>query len=141
MTDAQNNTNSISNATTYTNKVVSNDAVYARVVNSNGCFRIATINLSVATTQIPLNYSKTFTVCDDAVLGTNTDGIASFNFSNVTSEIQNIFPTGQLLAIRYFRNLADALAEKNAIADISNYRNIGYPTTQKIYIRVDSQVK
>lgn len=140
LTDAQNNTNPITNATTYTNKVVSNDAVYARVVNANGCFRIATINLSVATTQIPLNYSKTFTVCDDAVLGTNTDGIASFNFSNVTSEIQNIFPTGQLLTIRYFRNLADALAEKNAIADISNYRNIGYPTTQKIFIRVDSQV-
>ena len=140
LTDAQNNTNPITNATTYTNKVVSNDRVFARVVNANGCFRIATINLSVATTQIPLNYSKTFTVCDDAVLGTNTDGIASFNFSNVTSEIQNIFPTGQLLTIRYFRNLADALAEKNAIADISNYRNIGYPTTQNIYIRVDSQV-
>jgi gliding motility-associated-like protein len=140
LTDAQNNTNPITNATTYTNKVVSNEAVYARVVNANGCFRIATINLSVATTQIPLNYSKTFTVCDDALLGTNTDGIASFNFSNVTSEIQNIFPTGQLLTIRYFRNLADALAEKNAIADISNYRNIGYPTTQNIFIRVDSQV-
>lgn len=140
LTDAQNNTNPISNATTYTNKVVSNDAVYVRVVNAKGCFRIAIINLSVTTTQIPLNYSKTFTVCDDALLGTNSDGIASFNFSNVTSEIQNIFPTGQLLTIRYFRNLADALAEKNAIADISNYRNIGYPTTQNIFIRVDSQV-
>lgn len=140
LTDAQNNSNPITNTTTYTNKVVSNDGIFARVVNAKGCFRIATINLSVTTTQIPLNYSKTFTVCDDAVLGTNTDGIASFNFSSITSEIQNIFPVGQLLNIRYFRNLANALAEKNAIADISNYRNIGYPTTQKIYIRVDSQV-
>jgi gliding motility-associated-like protein len=96
--------------------------------------------LFVSTTQIPLNYSKTFTECDDTVLGTNTDGIASFDFSGVTAEIQNIFPVGQLLDIRYFRNLADALAEKNAITDISNYRNIGYPNTQKIYIRVDSQV-
>lgn len=138
--DAQNNNAPITNPTTYTNQVVSNDAVYARVTNANVCFRIAKVNLLVSTTQIPLNYSKTFTECDDAILGTNTDGIASFNFSSVTAEIQNIFPAGQLLDIRYFRNLGDALAEKNAITDISNYRNIGYPNTQKIYIRVDSQI-
>ena len=139
-TDAQNNTSAITNPTTYTNQTVSNDAVYARVSNANGCYRIAKVNLLVSTTQIPLNYSKSFTQCDDAILGTNTDGIASFDFSGVTAEIQNIFPVGQLLDIRYFRNLADALAEKNAITDISNYRNIGYPNAQKIYIRVDSQI-
>lgn len=138
--DAQNNSAPITNPTTYTNQVVSNDVVYARVTNANTCFRIAKVNLLVSTTQIPLNYAKSFTECDDAILGTNTDGIASFDFSSVTAEIQNIFPVGQLLYIRYFRNLADALAEKNAITDISNYRNIGYPNTQKIYIRVDSQV-
>ncbi len=139
-TDAQNNTNPITNTTTYTNQTVSNDVVYVRVTNGNGCFRIAQLNLIVSTTQIPLNYSKSFTECDDAILGTNTDGIASFDFSGVTNQIQNIFPVGQLLDIRYFRNLADALAEKNAITDISNYRNIGYPNTQNIYIRVDSQL-
>ena len=140
LADAQNNTSPITNPTTYTNQAVSNDAVYAKVSNANACFRIAKVNLLVSTTQIPLNYAKSFTECDDTVLGTNTDGITSFDFSSVTAEIQNIFPMGQLLDIRYFRNLADALAEKNAITDISNYRNIGYPNTQKIYIRVDSQV-
>lgn len=139
-TDAQNNTNPITNPTTYSNQTVSNDAVYARVNNANGCFRIAKVNLLVSTTQIPLNYAKIFIECDDAVLGTNTDGVASFDFSAVTAEVRNQFPVGQLLDIRYFRNLADALAEKNAITDIANYRNIGYPNTQKIYIRVDSQV-
>ncbi|MFV8351759.1 T9SS type B sorting domain-containing protein [Flavobacterium sp. XS2P14] len=140
LVDAQNNSDPITNPTTYTNQVVSNDVVYAKVSNANACFRIAKVNLLVSTTQIPLNYAKSFTECDDAILGTNTDGIATFNFSSVTAEIQNIFPAGQLLDIRYFRNLADALAEKNAITDISNYRNIGYPNTQKIYIRVDSQI-
>ncbi|MEY3451192.1 MAG: hypothetical protein RL711_1018 [Bacteroidota bacterium] len=140
LADAQNDIAPILNPTTYTNQIVSTDAVYARVTNANACFRIAKINLLVSTTQIPLNYSKSYTECDDAILGTNTDGISSFNFSSVTAEIQNIFPIGQLLDIRYFRNLADALGEKNAITDISNYRNIGYPNTQKIYIRVDSQV-
>jgi gliding motility-associated-like protein len=140
LADAQNDIAPITNPTTYTNLVVSNDAIYARVSNANGCFRIAKVNLFVSTTQIPLNYSKSFTECDDSILGTNTDGIASFDFSGLTADIQNIFPVGQLLGIRYFRNLADALSEKNAITDISNYRNIGYPNTQKIYIRVDSQI-
>jgi gliding motility-associated-like protein len=139
-TDAQNNSNPITNTTTYTNQTVSSDVVYVRVTNFNGCFRIAQLNLIVSTTQIPLSYSKSFTECDDAISGTNTDGITSFDFSSVTNDIQNIFPVGQLLDIRYFRNLADALAEKNAIADISNYRNIGYPNAQKIYIRVDSRL-
>ena len=139
-TDAQNNVNPILNPTTYTNQVVSNDVVFVRISNMNGCFRVAQLNLNVSTTQIPLSFSRSFTVCDDAILGTNTDGISSFDFSTVTSQIQAIFPVGQLLVITYYRNLADALAERNAIADIANYRNIGYPNTQNIYIRVDSAI-
>lgn len=139
-TDAQNNTNPIPNTTTYSNQIVSVDKVYVRVSNSNGCYRIAQLNLIVSTTQIPLNFTRAFTQCDDAISGANTDGIASFDFSGVTNDIQSIFPAGQLLDITYYRNLVDALAEKNAIADISNYRNIGYPNTQNIYIRVDSRL-
>jgi gliding motility-associated-like protein len=140
LTDAQNNTNSISNTTTYTNTVVSNDAVYVRVSNANACFRIAKLNLIVSTTQIPSSFSKSFTQCDDVASGTNTDGIATFDFSSITNQIHAIFPSGQLLDITYYKNLNDALAEKNTIADISNYSNIGYPNSQKIYVRVDSRV-
>lgn len=139
-TDAQNDVNPITNFTSYTNQVVSNDAVFVRVSNANGCFRVAQLNLNVSTTQIPPAFTRSFTVCDDAVQGTNTDGVSSFDFSGVTSQIQGIFPVGQLLIITYYRNLADALAEQNAITDTANYRNIGYPTTQNIYIRVDSAV-
>jgi len=138
--EAQSGTNPILNPTTYTNQTVSNDMVFVRVVNTNGCFRVAQLNLNVSTTQIPLSFTRNFTVCDDAILGTNTDGISSFNFSAVTAQIQAIFPVGQLLIISYYRNLADALAERNAITDIANYRNIGYPNTQNIYIRVDSAI-
>jgi hypothetical protein len=120
--------------------VVSNDAVYVKATNANGCFRVAQLNLNVSTTQIPPNFTRTFTVCDDVVQGTTTDGISSFDFSGVTGQIQGIFPVGQQLIITYYRNLADALAEQNAITDTANYRNIGYPNTQNIYIRVDSAV-
>ena len=138
--DAQNNNNPIANFTAYTNQLVSNDAVYVRTANANGCFRVVQLNLNVSTTQIPPNFTRNFTVCDDAVQGTTTDGISSFDFSSVTGQIQGIFPVGQQLIITYYRNLADALAEQNPITDTVNYRNIGYPNTQNIYIRVDSAV-
>lgn len=138
--DAQNNVNPITNFTSYTNPVVSNDIVYVKVANASGCFRIAQLNLNVSTTQIPMSFTRSFTVCDDALQGTNTDGISAFDFSSVTPQIQGLFPAGQQLIINYYRNLQDALAESNAITNISNYRNTGYPNAQNIYIRVDSAV-
>ena len=138
--DAQNNRNPITNPTSYSNQMISNDIVYARITNSNGCFKIATINLIISTTQIPINFVRNFTVCDDVVLGTNTDGISSFDFSSINKEIIDLFPTGQQLDITYYRNLNDALTEKNTILDIVNYRNIGYPNLQKIYVRIDSKL-
>lgn len=138
--EADNGTNAIPNATAYTNQVVSNDVAYVRIENEHGCHRVAQLNLSVSTTNIPSSFQKTFTVCDDTVSGTATDGIATFNFSSVTSDIQALYPVGQALTIAYYKNLADALAEQNPITNTSNYTNIGYPNTQNIYIRVDSQV-
>ena len=138
--DAQNNTNAISNQSVFTNQMVSVDKVYVRVANAKSCYRIAQLNLIVSTTQIPSTYSKTFTQCDDEVLGTNKDGISTFDFSTVTNDIKNIFPSGQLLDITYYQNITDALAEKNAIKDISNYRNTSSPHSQQIFIRVDSRL-
>lgn len=139
-TDAQSNTNPIPNFTAYTNQTVSTDQVFVRVQNSNGCFRIATLNLVVSTTQISNSIQEHFYVCDDAVSGSITDGIATFDFSSANAQIASQYPSGQLLDITYYRNIADALAEQNAIIDISNYTNIGYPNTQNIYVRVDSQL-
>lgn len=137
-----NSSEKIINPTTYLNPTVSNSKVWARVENTNNCFRISEIDLIVSTTQIPSSFQKSFYECDDFVdpINNETDGISTFNFSTITSEIENIFPIGQQLIINYYRNEADALAEINPITDISNYRNIGYPTTQLIYVRVDSKL-
>ena len=138
--DAQNNSNSITNFTTYTNQIVSNDSIFVRVQNANGCFRVAQLDLVVSTTLIPASFQRVFTVCDDVASGSITDGISTFDFSNVTAEIEALYPVGQLLDITYYKNLSDALAEVNAISNCSNYSNTGYPNTQNIYIRVDSQL-
>ena len=121
--------------------------VWARVQNANSCFSVATITLKVLATQIPNTFSKSFEVCDDFldINGLNNsnnskrDGIATFNFSSVTTSIRSMLPVGNY-SITYYRNQADALSELNAITDISNYRNIGYPNTQQIWGRVDSDV-
>lgn len=135
---AENKGTEILNIKNYQNEQVSNDTIWARVENANGCYEVSEVNLLVSTTQIPLNFLKSFYECDD---GTNSsDGIATFNFSEVTNEIINIFPANQQLEIKYFKNEADALAEENKIDKISNYQNIDSPNQQTIYIRVDSKL-
>ncbi|WP_044402681.1 T9SS type B sorting domain-containing protein [Lacinutrix sp. Hel_I_90] len=138
LAEAENSINTITNTTTYSNQLVSADVVFARIENTNGCFRTAQINLFVSTTQIPLTFTRDFYACDDGIDG--YDGVATFDFSTVNTEIQALFPVGQQLIINYYRNQADALAENDPILDISNYSNIGYPNTQDIFIRVDSAV-
>lgn len=140
LTDAQDDTNSITNTTSYINQTVSNDLIYVRVENANGCYKTAQINLQVSTTLIPSTFQLSFNECDNIASGSNIDGITTFDFSNATTQIQALYPTGQLLNITYYKNLADALAEQNVITNISNYSNIGYPNSQNIYVRVDSQI-
>jgi gliding motility-associated-like protein len=140
LTEAQSNTNSITNFTNYTNQTVSTDQVFIRVENANGCYSVATLNLIISTTLIPSTFQRVFTVCDDVISGSNTDGVATFDFSSVTADIQALYPSGQVLEITYYKNLSDALSEQNAITNLSSYTNTGYPNTQNIYIRVDSQI-
>ena len=135
---AENNGIAITNVTKYENQIVSSDKIWARVESSNGCYKVSEVDLFVSTTQIPSTLLKSFYQCDD---GANiTDGVATFNFSEVTTDVIAIFPANQQLEITYYQNETDALAEENAIDNISNYQNTDSPNQQTIYIRVDSKV-
>ncbi|MFD2568070.1 T9SS type B sorting domain-containing protein [Pseudotenacibaculum haliotis] len=148
LADAQSGNNPIPNPTTYTNQVVTSDTVWARAISSFDCYRISEVTLTVSTTGIPSTFQRVFNVCDDFLdingddnaNNDDTDGITTFDFSSVTTEVRALFPTTQQLTITYYRNEADALAEQNAITDPANYRNIGYPNSQQIYVRVDSNL-
>ena len=93
----------ILNPTAYTNQLDTTDTVWASVENTNGCYRVSEINLIVSTTGIPATFQKVFYKCDDFldVLNNETDGISTFDFSSVTSEIESISPIGQQLIINY----------------------------------------
>ncbi len=140
LTDAQSNTAPITNHSNYQNQTVSNDSVFLKVSNQYGCSEIAQINLQVVTTSIPMSFHRSFTVCDDDLSGSNNDGIATFDFSAAASDIEALYPTGQELDISYYKNIADALAEQNAIIDVSNFSNTDSPYQQNIFVRVDSQL-
>jgi gliding motility-associated-like protein len=126
--------------------------VWTRVTNSNGCYRVAKITLRVSAPNIPSTYTIALPpVCDDLldVNGNNTvnnndrDGIATFDLSSTEVTIRALLlfqqPTS-IYEIKYYRNRADALAELNEITDLVNYRNIGYPTTQNIWVRIDGDI-
>ncbi|MGG8497184.1 T9SS type B sorting domain-containing protein [Tenacibaculum sp. TC6] len=139
--EAQNDTNKITNITSYINKTPSNATIWARVTNTNDCYKIAEVNLIVSTTNIPAGFLRIIEACDDLINDNDSDGIATFDLSTVDAEINNMFnASGQQIQISYYENLADALSETNAIVDITKHRNISSPFQQEIYVRVDSNL-
>lgn len=131
----------ISNPIAYT---TNSKSIWVRVENSNNCYSISQMNLIVSSTQIPTSFKKQFENCDDLInsASSDNDGISEFDFSSVTSEIETLLiPITNSLnsyKIKYYRNETDALAEINPITNTTNYRNIGYPKEQDIWVRVES---
>jgi len=139
----------IPNPLAFTNTTPTLMYIWTRVTTVNGCYRVAKITLRVAAPNIPSTYNITMpAVCDDFLdsNGNNNannndrDGIATFNFSSTEPTIRALLPTTGTYFIKYYRNRADALALQNEITNLTNYRNIGYPSTQNIWVRVDSDL-
>ena len=144
--DATAGTPEIPDPTNYINVINSNDAVWVRTISSSNCYQISKINLEVRNTVIPVNFEKEYIECDDfldingnnTINNNDTDGVATFDFSTVSNEINDLFPAGQTIDIRYFESLTDANNIQNPIPDISAHRNINSPNTQQIFIRVEN---
>jgi gliding motility-associated-like protein len=123
-------------------------SVYARVENVNGCFRVARIDLIVSVTQIPPNFViPNQYLCDDFIDAVNDDydGVSGpFDFSAITTSLLAILPSN--VTVKYYKTQADFLAETDAaenslaISNTTNYRNIGFPNLQTIWVRVDSTI-
>lgn len=140
----------ISNELAFENTTPTVMDIWSRVSNKiTGCYSVAKITLKVPATNIIPNYKITFPpVCDDFLdvngnnngNNNNRDGITTFDFSSTKAIIEGLLPTSDAYTITYYKNETDALAETNVITDISNYRNIGYPNSQDIWIRIDSDL-
>ncbi|HLN95985.1 MAG TPA: T9SS type B sorting domain-containing protein, partial [Flavobacterium sp.] len=131
-------TNQIPDPTVFNNATAS--TVWVRAENANGCYDTTQLDLVVSITQIPPGKFWPFAECDDFVdaVQNERDGVSTFNLTPVTNDINALLGNPANYTIAYFRNEADALSESNAITNIANYRNIGYPNQQQIWVRVDS---
>ena len=142
--EADTGNNPIPNITAYTNTDPSSnpDILFVRTENADGCHRVAQLDLFVSTTSIPPGFLiPTYQECDDTRVDANiTDGITTFDFSDATPQIVGLFPPGQIITVTYYETTADALAEINAIPDISNHINTASPFNQTITYRIDSDV-
>ncbi len=73
------------------------------------------------------------------------DGFAYFNLNNTdltqnaTQNLLSFFSTAQPLVVTFYETEIDALAETNAITNITNYRNLTQ-NTQIIWARIDSEL-
>ena len=144
-------TNNIANLiATPLNYVTSNSSVWVRVENTNGCHRVAQLNLIVSVTQLPSSFIiPNQHKCDDFVDASNNeyDGVSSFDLTAIFNSIQAFLPPPTAnYSIKFYKTLNDFNAETDssgnslAIADITNYRNIGFPNQQTIFVRVDSNL-
>jgi len=131
--DAQNNVNPIVNPTAFSNATAS--TVWARIVNNVNCFTTAQVILQVTSTNIPPTLMINFNECDTDIDGDDTNGITTFDFSSATSQIETALLPETNLAISYYENITDALAELNNI-DPTNYTNTT-AFSQQIVVRVD----
>lgn len=142
-TDAENGINAIANPITFLNSEPSAapDILFVRTENAAGCYKTSQLNLIVSTTQVPSNFMLNYEECDTLVEDNDDqNGITNFDFGDANAQILSLFPIGQVLTVTYYENQSDALAETNAITDISNYRNDSSPFVQNIYVRVDSDI-
>jgi len=139
----------ITNKFAFENTTPTTMPIGVRVSNSvTGCSTPSQITLIVPTTNFHPSTNISFTVCDDLLdtNGNNTsnnnnrDGITTFDFSVTRAAILAQLPSTQNYTINYYRNQADALSQLNIITDITNYRNIGYPNSQDIWVRIETDI-
>jgi gliding motility-associated-like protein len=152
VTGAMNNlgTDLIPNQFAFENTTPTTMPIGVRVINLvTGCSAAAQITLIIPTTNFHPSSNFEFTICDDfldtngnsATNNNNRDGITTFDFSSTRAAILAQLPSSsQNYTVNYYRNQTDALAQLNPITDIANYRNIGYPNTQNIWVRIESNL-
>ena len=147
--DANAGTSEITGSDLQTYPVTGTGEAWVRVFSDQGCYRIGKINITINfSADIP--YDRTFIACDDFLdvngndnaNNDDTDGIATFDFSEATDEIKAFFPvaTRPNLTISYYESELDRASNSNEInSQIGNYRNNNDPAfanNQTIYAKI-----
>lgn len=130
ITDSQNGTNPLPNATAYANSNPFNQTIYVRVfenANPNN-FAFTTLNLVVNPLPI-LNNAPNLTQIDN-------DGFATFDLSTINSLLGPLNPSDYIFS--YYPTITDATNGTNQILDFSNYTNSINP--ENVTVKVTNNV-
>ena len=133
LSDADNATNAISSPYVNTSSA---QTIYVRGENDiTSCYSTTTLILRVnpLPTPTPSNQIPDLDLCDEVNSG---DGIELFDLT----ENEVLILNGEVgTTATYYETAADAVTGENAIADPSNYTNMGSPE-QDIYVRVTGDI-
>lgn len=132
LADAQDNLRPILNTNNFLSTTGSR--VFVRVEPDEDCYSTAEINLKVSATSIPTDFMVNVEECDD-----DSNGIATFNLSEVDQKFLDLFKFNQDLVVSYYEKMEDALSEQNEIYSQS-YRNESSPYSQQIFVRIDNEI-
>ncbi len=130
LADANTGANSI-NQVPFNNSI--SNSIFARVENTNGCFSISNVTLSVSTTSFTPGFIQEIINCDDDLIN---DGFFEFDLTQASQSFINEFPSGQNLSVHYYRTSDDAHLEQNEITTQTAFTN-ETPYTQLLYVRVE----
>ena len=131
--NAQNNTNAINPATSYTNTTAVTQVIYARVTdNITGCYEVVQLTLNVLPNPTSLNDAPTLELCDD-----NNPGDLQEVFDLTQNEAYIL--NGELgVTATYYETFSEAENALNQIVTPTAYTNTSSPQT--IYVRVTNDV-
>ncbi len=104
--DAENNVFPILNSRQYRNSQP-DEVVFARVLSDYGCVGVAQVTLKTTTNSVS---SFSLIACSNE----GTPGFATFHFSDITSELRNIF--GNNARVSYYASYTDAILQTNILA-------------------------
>ncbi|GAB1309529.1 hypothetical protein KH5_22120 [Urechidicola sp. KH5] len=141
LVDAETPDNAIPNPESYSNQTsFVNETVWIRIENTNGCYRVETIELEVTPSSADLvNYNPApLFQCDDGA--DIRDGIATFDMTAIHDEIRDVIFSTITVTVHFYETQMDAELENNEIVDIANHQNTNSQNVQDIWVRVKSDL-
>ncbi len=138
---AENATNPVINPSNYQDGIgFTPETIWIRVEHPNGCFRVVPLTLEVNPSSAALDQYNPppISLCDDGL--NNRDGISTFDMSALKNHISNTVFSTFSVTVHFYESQTDAELETNEITDIANYQNTNVPNTQRIWVRVKSDL-
>ncbi|WMI65635.1 T9SS type B sorting domain-containing protein [Aestuariibaculum sp. YM273] len=139
--EAENKGSNITSPESYTNQLAfTNETIWIRVENPNGCYRVVSLELQVNPSGSALDAYNPVAIhqCDDGL--DKRDGISTFDLSDIKNYIANNLFSSIPATVHLYENQTDAELEINEIINVDTHQNTNSPHSQNIWVRIKSSL-